>query len=264
MHRQRRIPLSPVVDQHEAHLQPLIDSHSAHLVTHPCMCGRFSQTATPEIIAEQFGIKEPLPLFAPRYNIAPSQSVVAIRIEPDTTTTTRKLVLLRWGLIPSWAKDPKIGNQCINAKAETVAEKPAFRSAFKKRRCLVIVTGFFEWQRQQGSLKQPMCIGLQSKRPFAFAGLWEHWVPTEGEPLETCTIITTEPNELLQSIHNRMPVILAPTSYDQWLDPTFQQAEPLKALLRPYLSEELTAYPVSTFVNNPRHDAPQCLEPVSV
>ena len=224
------------------------------------MCGRFSQTASPEVIAQQFALTDP-PLFTPRYNIAPSQPVLAIRIEPDTTT--RNLVMLRWGLIPSWAKDPKIGNQCINAKAETVAEKPSFRSAFKKRRCLVVATGFYEWQ-VRGPVKQPMWIGLRSKRPFAFAGLWEHWKPTEGESLETCTIITTEPNELMQPIHSRMPVILAPSSYDQWLDPTFQQAEPLKALLRPYPSEELMAYPVSTLVNNPRHDAPQCLEPVSV
>jgi len=164
---------------------------------------------------------------------------------------------------PILGQRPKIGNQCINAKAETVAEKPAFRAAFKKRRCLVVATGFYEWQ-VRGPVKQPMWIGLRSKRPFAFAGLWEHWTPAEREPLETCTIITTEPNELMQSIHNRMPVILAPTSYDQWLDPAFQHIEPLKALLRPYLREELTAYPVSTLVNNPRHDAPQCLEPVSV
>lgn len=224
------------------------------------MCGRFSQTASPEVIVQQFELIDP-PLFNPRYNIAPSQPVVAIRIEPDTTT--RRLVQLCWGLIPSWAKDTKIGNQCINAKAETVAEKPAFRAAVKKRRCLVVATGFYEWQRQ-GPVKQPMWIGLRSKQPFAFAGLWEHWTPTEGEPLETCTIITTEPNDLMASIYNRMPVILAPTSYDQWLDPAFQHIGPLKALLRPYLSEELTAYPVSALVNNPRHDAPQCLEPVSV
>jgi putative SOS response-associated peptidase YedK len=224
------------------------------------MCGRFSQTASPEVIAQQFGLDDP-PLFKPRYNIAPSQPIAAILIDSDITT--RKLVMLRWGLIPSWAKDPKIGNQCINAKAETVAEKPSFRSAFKKRRCLILATGFYEWQ-VQGRTKQPMWIGLQSRRPFAFAGLWEHWKPAEGESLETCTIITTEPNDLMAPIHNRMPVILAPASYDQWLDPTFQQAETLKALLRPFPSEELTAYPVSTLVNNPRHDAPQYLEPVSV
>jgi putative SOS response-associated peptidase YedK len=224
------------------------------------MCGRFSQTASPEVISQQFALDDP-PLFKACYNIAPSQQIAAIRIEPDTAT--RNLVMFRWGLIPSWAKDPKIGNQCINAKAESVAEKPSFRSAFKIRRCLILATGFYEWQAQ-GRTKQPMWIGLRSQRPFAFAGLWEHWKPAEGEPLETCTIITTEPNELMRSIHNRMPVILAPASYDQWLDPTFQQTEPLKALLCPYSSEELTAYPVSTLVNNPRHDAPQCLEPVSV
>jgi len=224
------------------------------------MCGRFSQTATPAMIAQQFDVAVP-PLFAPRYNIAPSQPVAAIRIEPDTAT--RQLVLLRWGLIPSWAKAPKIGHQCINAKAETVAEKPSFRAAFKKRRCLVIATGFYEWQ-VQGRAKQPMWIGLQSKRPFAFAGLWEQWQPPEGEAIESCTILTTEPNELLRSIHNRMPVILSPASYDQWLDLTVQQAEPLKTLLRPYPSEELLAYPVSTLVSNPRHDAPDCLEALPV
>ena len=224
------------------------------------MCGRFTQTASPEVIAEQFKITNP-PLFTPRYNIAPSQPIAAIRIDPDRATWT--LVMLRWGLIPSWAKDPKIGNQCINAKAETVAEKPSFRSAFKKRRCLVVATGFYEWQ-VQGMRKQPMWIGLKSTQPFAFAGLWEQWKPAEGEPRETCTIITTEPNDLIRPIHNRMPVILSPTAYDQWLDLSFQHVEPLKALLRPYPSEELTAYPVSTLVNNPRHDASQCLEPVSV
>jgi putative SOS response-associated peptidase YedK len=224
------------------------------------MCGRFTQTASPEVIAQQFNITNP-PLFTPRYNIAPSQPIAAIRIDPDTATRT--LVMLRWGLIPSWAKDPKIGHQCINAKAETVAEKPSFRSAFKKRRCLVIATGFYEWQIQRRA-KQPMWIGLRSQQPFAFAGLCEHWTPAEGEPLETCTIITTEPNDLMAPIHNRMPVILSPTSYDQWLDPTFQQVASLNALLRPYPSTALTAYPVSTLVNNPRHDVPQCLEPVSV
>jgi putative SOS response-associated peptidase YedK len=222
------------------------------------MCGRFTQTASPAVIAEQFEVAVP-PLLAPRYNIAPSQPVATIRIEPGTTT--RQLVLLRWGLIPSWAKDSKIGHQCINAKAETVAEKPSFRAAFKARRCLVIATGFYEWQ-VQGKAKQPMWIGLKSSRPFAFAGLWEQWQPPEGAAIESCTILTTEPNELLRPIHNRMPVILAPTSHDQWLDPSFQQAEPLRALLRPYPSEDFQAYAVSTLVNNPRHEAPDCLEPL--
>jgi putative SOS response-associated peptidase YedK len=224
------------------------------------MCGRFTQTASPEVIAQQFALTDP-PLFTPRYNIAPSQPIAAIRIDPDTTTRT--LVMLRWGLIPSWAKDAKIGNQCINAKAETVAEKPSFRSAFKKQRCLIVATGFYEWQ-VRGRVKQPMWIGLRSQHPFAFAGLWEHWTPAEGQPLETCTIITTEPNDLIAPIHSRMPVILAPTAYDQWLNPTFQHNESLKVLLRPYPRDELMVYPVSILVNNPRHDVPQCLEPVSV
>ena len=222
------------------------------------MCGRFTQTASPAVIAQEFGVTVP-PLLTPRYNIAPSQPVATIRIEPDTTT--RQLVLLRWGLIPSWAKDPKIGHQCINAKAETVAEKPSFHAAFKARRCLVIATGFYEWQIQ-GKAKQPMWIGLKSHRPFAFAGLWEQWQPPDGTAIESCTILTTEPNELLRPIHNRMPVILAPTAYDQWLDPAVKQTTSLQALLRPYPSEELLAYPVSTLANNPRHDAPDCLEPL--
>jgi len=224
------------------------------------MCGRYTQTATPEVIAEHFHLDEP-PLLKPRYNIAPSQHVSTIRLNPDSAK--RECIMLRWGLIPSWAKDPKIGNQCINAKAETVAEKPCFRSAFKKRRCLVIADGFYEWQ-VQGTRKQPMWIGLRNKRPFAFAGLWEHWKPLAGEPIESCTIITTEPNDLMATIHNRMPVILAPSSYEPWLDPAFQQVEALNALLRPFPADHMTAFPVSTLVNNPCHDAPQCLEPVSV
>lgn len=224
------------------------------------MCGRFSQTASPAEIAQQFSVPDP-PLCSPRYNIAPAQSVAAMRVDPSSTVRT--LVMLRWGLIPSWAKDPKIGHQCINAKAETVAEKPSFRSAFKKRRCLIIATGFYEWQ-VQGRTKQPIWIGLQSKRPFGFAGLWEQWQPPEGAPLETYTIITTEPNDRMAPIHHRMPVILAPTSYDQWLDPRFQQIDSLQAMLRPYPSEELTVYPVSTLVNNPRNDTPQVLEPLSI
>lgn len=147
------------------------------------MCGRFTQTATPETIAELFHLDEP-PLFQARYNISPSQSIATIRINPDIAK--RECVMLQWGLIPSWAKDPRIGAQCINAKAETVAEKPAFRSAFKKRRCLVLADGFYEWQ-QQGKRKQPIWIGLKSKRLFAFAGLWEHWQPPTGDPLETCS-----------------------------------------------------------------------------
>jgi putative SOS response-associated peptidase YedK len=215
------------------------------------MCGRFTQTSTPAIIAEAFHLPD-YPLLTPNYNVAPSQSVAAVRLVPDSST--RECVLLRWGLIPSWAKDTKIGNQCINAKGETVAVKPAFRGAFKKRRCLIISDGFFEWQRQ-GTRKQPFWIGRKDRRPFAFAGLWEHWHPPEGQPLETCTIITTEPNELMAPIHTRMPVILSPASYDQWLDPA-SAGDALQHLLRPSPNEELQATPVSTLINNPRYNAP--------
>lgn len=200
-----------------------------------------------------------MPLFKASYNIAPTQDVVAVRLNSDSLN--RECVLLRWGLIPSWAKDAKTGSQCINAKAETVAEKPSFRAAFRKRRCLVIADGFYEWRRE-GDRKQPMWIGRKDRQLFAFAGLWEYWKPAEGNPLETCTIITTEPNEILAPIHNRMPVILAPVSYDQWLDPA-TPADPLKALLRPCPGDEFHAFPVSTLVNNPRNNAPQLLDRMS-
>ena len=222
------------------------------------MCGRFTQTATPEHIAHAFRLLD-LPLLATRYNIAPSQLIAAVRIDPETSI--RRLVMLRWGLIPSWTKDPKSGPQSINAKSETVAEKPSFRSAFKRRRCLVVTTGFYEWQ-PQGQTKQPMWIGFPDRRPFAFAGLWERWQPAEGDPIESCTILTTGPNTLMEPIHNRMPVILPSEAYDPWMDPTVQDTETLKPLLCPYHRNDLVAYPVSTLVNNPRNDVAQCLEAI--
>ena len=220
------------------------------------MCGRYTLQASPEEIAEQFAVEEPS-LFKARYNIAPTQIVPAVRIHPDTTQ--RELVQIRWGLIPSWAKDPRIGNQMINAKAETVATKPSFRSAFRKRRCLIPASGFYEWQ-QQGRQKQPMYIRLRDRRPFAFAGLWERWEPKDGEPVESCTIITTEPNEFMRPIHNRMPVILTVKDYEVWLDPAVQQTDTIQALLKPYPVEDMEAYPVSRLVNNPRFDSSQCVE----
>jgi len=224
------------------------------------MCGRYTLQATPEELATQFRAEiEEASLFKPRYNIAPSQNVVVVRLKPDTSR--RELTRLRWGLIPSWAKDPKIAYSTINAKAETVAEKPAFRSAYRKRRCLIPASGFYEWQ-QQGKQKQPMYIRLRDHHPFAFAGLWEHWEPKEGEPLESCTIVTTEANEFMLSIHNRMPVILASQDYDQWLDPT-TQTDLLRALLKPYEADEMEAYAVSKMVNNPRNDTPQCIALIS-
>lgn len=173
---------------------------------------------------------------------------------------------LYWGLIPSWAKDPQIGARLINARSETVAEKPAFRTAFQRRRCLVLADGFYEWQRRPKG-KQPFYFQVRSDvdRPlFAFAGLWEHWESSEGDTIDSCTILTTEPNALLRSIHDRMPVILQPQDYQLWLDPTVQKPELLLPLLRPYCSEQMTGYPVSSKVNNPRHDRPDCIEPIAV
>ena len=207
-----------------------------------------------------------LPLYAvqtqiewePRYNIAPTQSVLAIRRQSQTLS--RELVLLRWGLIPSWAKDEKIGHSLINARAETVAEKPSFRSAFKKSRCLIVADGFYEWRNVDGK-KQPYFIHLKNDQPFAFAGLAERW-KSDGKTIESCAIVTTEPNSLMAELHNRMPAIISPTDYDCWLDPEFQSREELLAMLRPYAAEEMAAHPVSTWVNNPRHESAQCLAPL--
>jgi putative SOS response-associated peptidase YedK len=175
----------------------------------------------------------------------------------DAPRRQRECVLLRWGLIPGWADDPKIGNRMINARAETVASKPAFRNAFKRRRCLVVTDGFYEWKKLvQG--KQPHYIRMKDDRPFAFAGLWESW-HRDGSQIESCTIITTEPNALMKSIHNRMPVILRPDDYDCWLDPEFQDGDALQRLLAPFSAHRMEAYPVSTLVNSPGNDVADCI-----
>lgn len=224
------------------------------------MCGRYTQRATPEAIAKQFHLKKPLPLFKPNYNVAPSEQVLAIRREPESGE--REGVLLRWGLIPVWAKDTKIGNHCINAKCETVAVKPAFRSALKKRRCLIVADGFYEW-KELGGRKQPMWIGRKDNTPFAFAGLWEYWKAEAAEAIESCTVITTEPNALMSQIHNRMPVILPAAAYDSWLDPASPETA-LKELLTAPVKEELYSYPVSRMVNSPKNNRPELLEPVPI
>ena len=215
------------------------------------MCGRFSLSKSVEAIAAAFDLDE-VPVWEPRYNIAPTQMVATV-LQPQSD---RQFHPMRWGLIPSWAKDPAMGARLINARAETVAEKPSFRSAFRQRRCLVIADGFYEWQRQEGK-KQPFYFRLQDGQPFGFAGLWERWQAADGEVI-SCTIITTEANEVLRPIHERMPVMLNPKDYDLWLDPEVQ-AEPLQQLLRPYQAEAMTSYPVSTKVNNPTHNSPECI-----
>jgi putative SOS response-associated peptidase YedK len=192
----------------------------------------------------------------PRYNIAPTQLVAAVRAGADAGR--RELAPLKWGLIPSWAKDPKIAASCINARAESVAEKPAYRAAFKRRRCLILADGYYEWTGKARE-KQPWHFRLRDDAAFAFAGLWECWRPPAGEPVETCAIVTTDANELAKLYHDRMPVILHPADYARWLDPEYQRVEELAPLLRPYPAELMVAEPVSTLVNNPRNDSPDCV-----
>lgn len=222
------------------------------------MCGRYTLTCEPQLLVEHFALDELPTGLTPRYNIAPTQSVAVIRRHEQHG---RSLELLRWGLIPAWARDPAIGNRLINARSETLADKPAFRNAFHKRRCLVAADGFYEWRRVDGQ-KQPYWIGLKDRRPFAFAGLWEHWQPTGGPAVESCTIVTTAANRLLRGIHDRMPVILAPQAYDAWLD-TNTAADRLTALLAPFPPEAMAAWPVSNRVNSPRNEGPELLEPIT-
>lgn len=172
----------------------------------------------------------------------------------------RKLEMLHWGLIPSWAKDPEVGNKMINARAETVAEKPSYRKAFKERRCLILADGFYEWQKTDSG-KQPFYIRMEDESPFAFAGLWESW--QNGREIRSCTIITTSPNEVAAQVHNRMPVILHPEDYEMWLDPDFDEREPLTTLLKPFPAEAMEAYPVSRKVNRPANNDPEVIEPAA-
>jgi putative SOS response-associated peptidase YedK len=182
-----------------------------------------------------------------------------------SASTNRQFKMLHWGLIPSWAKDPKMGAKLINARAETVAEKPAFRSAFRQRRCLVLADGFYEWQQQENKKqKQPYYFRVNDGQPFAFAGLWERWQDGNGKEIESCTLLTTQPNELMNPIHNRMPVILDPKDYDLWLDLEVKKPELLQPLLHPYPTEEMMAYPVSKAVNKPSNDSTECIESLEV
>jgi len=222
------------------------------------LCGRFTLFDTAASLAEAFEVAE-VPSLSPRYNIAPSQAVAAVRIPPSGGA--REVVLLRWGLIPSWAKDLSLGDRMINARAETAAGKPAFRSAIRRRRCLVPASGFYEWKRTNGR-KQPYYIRRPDGKPFAFAGLWESWEGPGQAAVESCTILTTSANELLLPIHDRMPVIVSPADYDLWLSPEVRDPEELARLFRPCPPEEVTAFPVGTAVNNPKTDSPQLIEPL--
>ena len=223
------------------------------------MCGRFTLRSPASAIAEQFALFE-VPPFSPRYNIAPTQPVPVVRM---TAEGGRELVWLRWGLIPGWAKDPAIGARMINARAETVAEKPAYRAAMRRRRCLIAADGFYEWQ-PAGKRKQPYFIHMHDDRPFALAALWEYWEDPDHSAIESCTLLTTEPNELIRPIHNRMPVILDQSDYARWLDPTTEDARQLTPLLRPYAAASMTSHAVALHVNRPGNDDPQCIEPLAL
>jgi putative SOS response-associated peptidase YedK len=225
------------------------------------MCGRFTLRTPLGLLVERFLFEMYEGELTPRFNIAPTQAVAAVRIvEPESP---RQLCQLRWGLIPSWAKDRSIGNSLINARGETVAEKPSFRSAFTRRRCLVLADGYYEWQKAVApAKKQPYYIHLADGGPFAMAGLWEAWRDETGDAIESCTIITTSANADIATIHDRMPVILNEADYAVWLDPNGSDRAVLQELLRPAPADSLAAGPVSTLVNSPRNESPECIRPV--
>jgi putative SOS response-associated peptidase YedK len=226
------------------------------------MCGRYYRRSDKQRLAEAFRIGVP-PSFdiLPDYNVAPQTFQPVVRLQHRTVE--RELALLRWGLIPFWAKDAKVGMRAINARSETVTTSPLFREAMLRRRCLVPADGFFEWQKTGAKTRQPWAIGLRKGAPMAFAGLWERWKdPASGEPLETYTILTTEPNELTAGIHDRMPVILAPRDYERWLLPGDPERLPVD-LLRPWPAEETTAWKVDPAVGNVRNNEPALCDPVS-
>jgi putative SOS response-associated peptidase YedK len=221
------------------------------------MCGRFTLTTEIDRLEERFSFKATNLSFKPRYNVAPSQQVLTVINNEGGS----RAGFLHWGLIPSWAKEKSIGDRMINARAETVAEKPSFKRALQKRRCLILADGFYEWKKE-GKKKTPMFITLKSREPFAFAGLWETWRPPEGEPIHSCTIITTTPNALMESIHSRMPVILSRKAEAVWLERTLEDPQKLLPLLAPYPDKEMEAYAVSLAVNSPRNDMPACILPL--
>jgi len=225
------------------------------------MCGRYTLTVDGADLVEHFGLDGTLD-YVPHYNIAPTQSVPVIR---KMDAGVRPIpAMLRWGLIPSWAKDAGSGSRMINARSETAAEKPSFRTLLKSRRCLVPSTGFFEWRQQEEAgvkrKKQPYYIHRLDKQLFAFAGLWDHWRGGSDEQIDSFTILTTRPNDLIRPLHDRMPVIVRRVDYDLWLDPATHDVERLNPLLCPHPAEGWVAHPVGTHVNSPAHDEPRCIE----
>ena len=224
------------------------------------MCGRFTLAVETSELQTAFpflNVPESTQL-APRYNVAPTQDVAVVANNGEHT-----LEMFHWGLIPGWAKDTSIRNRMINARAETLAEKPSFRAAYKRRRCLILADGFYEWRKDAGGKKTPMYIQLKSREPFAFAGLWEVWHADQDDQILSCTIITTTPNALMEKIHDRMPVILDPQHYEQWLDAGEQTPDTLDKLLKPFAASKMKAYAVSTAVNRPANDSLANIAPVA-
>jgi putative SOS response-associated peptidase YedK len=221
------------------------------------MCGRFVRESTIPEILKAFDMAEGTCELKPSYNIAPGQDIAVI-INGGKT----RLIACRWGFIPPWAKEASSGYKMINARAETAAEKPSFRGAFRKQRAVIVADGFYEWRKEKKG-KTPFYIHLKSKRPFGFAGLYNVWTSPEGEKIPTCTILTTDANELLRPIHDRMPVILPKEGHTRWLDPAVHDASALAALLKPHSAAQMVAYPVSPRVNVPKNDSPENIRPVA-
>jgi len=225
------------------------------------MCGRFKLSASGAKIVQAFRIASHIDLL-PRYNIAPGQDIATIRWQPETKE--RGLVMLRWGLVPAWAKEAKIGYSLINARAETLTEKPSFREAFRKRRCLIPADGFYEWRQVNAKRKQPYAITMKDSCIFAFAGLWEQWQDkVTGEIIESCTVITTAPNEICAPIHDRMPVILAPQNYAAWLGEESATQDQLTSILKPYPADRMTTYPIAPQIGTAKNDSPLLAEPMA-
>lgn len=220
------------------------------------MCGRYAFFSPAEAVRRTFALDE-VPELEPRYNIAPTQDVPSVRAGEEGA---RAFVMLHWGLVPKWAKERAIGNRMINARSETLAEKPSFRDAFRKRRCLVLADGWYEWQVAPGG-KQPWFIRMKDARPFAFAGLWERWKdPADGGMLDSCAIVTTDASQSIRKIHDRMPAVLAESDWDRWLDTAFSDTDKLSELLHPFEPKALQAWPVSRLVNAPKNQGPKLVE----
>jgi putative SOS response-associated peptidase YedK len=225
------------------------------------MCGRYRLSRRKQIIEQYFDSTPWEEDWYPRYNIAPTQLIPVVRLNPKEPS--RALSLMRWGLVPHWAKDPSIATSTINAKSETAATKPAFRDPLKFRRCLIPADGFYEWQRT-AKLKQPFCFEVDDGELFAFAGIWDGWKNAEGQWIKTCSILTTNPNALTSTVHDRMPVILDPGGYDLWLDPGMQDVNAISQLLKPYDARLMRCYPVSTRVNSGANDDEDCSRAVEL